>query len=323
MQNSVCQSTRTVYETGFNAYCKYLLLSNIRYQREKEMPPVSEDLLIAFATHCFHTLKISYATIKLYICGIRFQSILQGVNNPFDKSMQRLQMLLTGIKRNTSNPSRIRLPITGAVLQSICKILNNSFFKNFCDIMMETVCIVAFFGFLRCSEFTTKDRFNHSSNLCLGDVSFTQSQYVEVTLKSSKTDPFRKGVTIKLFCNGHQICPFCKLQHYISVRKQVFSHLCAIHEPLFVDHYGNPLSRVVFIKLFKSILAAAGLPSEMYTGHSFRIGAATSSANARIEDHLIKTMGRWTSDSYLRYIKTPISSLQAAQISLAHTNFPL
>ena len=35
-----------------------------------------------------------------------------------------------------------------------------------------------------------------------------------------------------------------------------------------------------------------------FSSHSFRIGAATAPAQCGIPDHLIKTMGGWTSDAY-------------------------
>lgn len=48
------------------------------------------------------------------------------------------------------------------------------------------------------------------------------------------------------------------------------------------------------------------LDDSKYRGHSFRIRAATSAAG--IEDHLIQTLGRWSSKFYTRYIRTTCTS---------------
>jgi hypothetical protein len=39
----------------------------------------------------------------------------------------------------------------------------------------ETVCTVAFFGFLRCGEFTIKSSFEPSTNLCVSDLRTSES----------------------------------------------------------------------------------------------------------------------------------------------------
>ena len=41
------------------------------------------------------------------------------------------------------------------------------------------------------------------------------------------------------------------------------------------------------------------------TSHSFRSGIATSMALAGYSDEEIMAMGRWKSDAFLRYVKTP------------------
>ena len=46
-----------------------------------------------------------------------------------------------------------------------------------------------------------------------------------------------------------------------------------------------------------------------YTSHTFRSGAATSAASCGLPDHLIKTLGRLSSDAYQIYINTPVSTI--------------
>jgi hypothetical protein len=72
--------------------------------------------------------------------------------------------------------------------------------------------------------------------------------------------------------------------------------------------------------MLRELLKRTQHTNSYITGHSFRIGAATSAAKARIEDHLIKSLGRWTSDSYTRYIKTPDSAIKHAQQSMLLTS---
>ena len=66
----------------------------------------------------------------------------------------------------------------------------------------------------------------------------------------------------------------------------------------------------------RKLLRALELPEENYAGHSFRIGAATSAALARIKDRTIQLLGRWQSGAFLRYIRTP-HELLAAMSALA------
>ena len=53
----------------------------------------------------------------------------------------------------------------------------------------------------------------------------------------------------------------------------------------------------------RKALLSADLPAHLYAGCSFRIGAATTTATARIENSTIQTLGRWKSSSYLLYIR--------------------
>lgn len=321
LNRSIADSTRTVYNSAFDSYRKFIDMNNIG--DSTDLPPVSEDLLIQFVAHCYKNLQLAYTTIKLYLTGIKFKYIVAGVPSPFydpagtgsGENLLRLQMVLKGVQRSTSCKSRTRLPITRDIIQVLSSRLQLGFFSDFVDKMLETACIVAFYAFLRCGEFTCKSSFDPSSNLSIQDVSF-QEDYAVLYLKQSKTDPFRKGVSIQLHCVGSPLCPRCHLQKYMRLRTCVFNNWSA-SDSLFVNEQGEPLSRVEFIRLLRNVLSACGFNATCYSGHSFRSGAATTAASAKIEDHLIKVMGRWSSDSYCRYIKTPSTTLHSAQLALS------
>ncbi len=66
----------------------------------------------------------------------------------------------------------------------------------------------------------------------------------------------------------------------------------------------------------QSLLTKLGFNAALYAGHSYRIGAATTAASAKLPSWLIKTLGRWTSDCYERYIKIPPATLSGVSATL-------
>ena len=79
--------------------------------------------------------------------------------------------------------------------------------------------------------------------------------------------------------------------------------------PLFVNAVGKPLTKQALTLETRKLLAQAGFNASSYAGHSYRIDAATTAAAAKLPPWLIKTLGRWSSDCYERYIQIPSSTL--------------
>jgi hypothetical protein len=229
----------------------------------------------------------------------------------------RLETILRGIRKHCSQPTLVRLPITAPILQGIYTLLHSGVFGPYLDLLFKTVCLTAFFAFLRCGEFTCKSRFDPGSNFCIKDVEFVHTcaqTALVLNLKASKTDPFRLGCRIYIFRNKPDFCPVKSMIRYLDVRHNMGAKPS---DPLFVTSNNQVLTRTFFIEHLRVLLSRLGVNPYLYGGHSFRSGAATSSAKAHVADHLIKTLGRWSSSCYQRSIDTPIELLIEAQHNMA------
>ena len=90
--------------------------------------------------------------------------------------------------------------------------------------------------------------------------------------------------------------------------------------PLFTDERNRPFCREMFNLYLRHLMVhRLGYSQTDYCGHSFRIGAATTAAAVGIEDHMIKTLGRWKSSCYERYIHSDQSLVKEALQRLSAT----
>ena len=163
---------------------------------------------------------------------------------------------------------------------------------------------------LNCS---TESSFDKHSDLAISDLALdnhTHPSFIVVKLKQSKTDQFRKGAQIVVGRTDNDICPVAALLHFISSRGTA-------EGPLFCFQNGKFLTKLNFIPHIRRALSTLGYDSHHYAGHSFRIGAASTAAKANLEDSMIRTLGRWESDAFLSYIRTPASQLTGISRTLS------
>ncbi len=217
---SVAPTTRSVYQRGMQCFTQFLALSSGN-TCQAALPCVCEDRLIYFVTFCHKSLQLRLATIKLYLAGIRFHYLQAGMDNPMSGT-DRLQCILRGIKRRQGDTAHTRMPITFNVLSQICDLLHSGVFSPTLDLTLQCMCSLAYFGFLRCGEFTIRSLINDSDS-CLKckDVSFASDNSMFcLTLPTSKTDPFRVGVDIPIYRNNSRVtCPVLLMERYLSLRR--------------------------------------------------------------------------------------------------------
>ena len=159
---------------------------------------------------------------------------------------------------------------------------------------------------MRAGEFTSRPG-EQSPPLTVEDIAVddrTNPTMIRIHLKQSKTDPFRHGVDIYLGRTDRDLCPVGALLAFMAVRQ-------AVDGPLFVFANGTPLTRDRLVKAVRRALLQPGVPAAGYSGHSFRIGAATSAAEAGLQDSVVKMLGRWELSAYQRYIQTLRATLAA------------
>ena len=260
--------------------------------------------------------QVSFPTIKLYLAGIRFAHIENSLTDPFADA-PLLHLLLRGIKRTNGLSSRRRLPITMSVMRQLKGALaDDPQFAPQDKLMLWSAFTLAFFGFLRSSEFTSPSPsyFNSLVHLSRSDISFTTHGSLILQLKSSKTDPFRKGCFITLAPSGRSVCAVRAMLRYLDHQPPRSA------TPLYFFSTGQFLTRDKVTSILRLLLQRLGFPTECYVSHSFRIGAATTAAEAGLPPWLIQTLGRWSSNCYTQYIRTPASILQTVPAKLATTH---
>ena len=304
---SIAASTRQTYSSGEKSFLDFCALYG---SNTGPAMPTDEETLIQYAA--FLAQSIKHASIKNYLAAVRHLHIRNGYELNLKKCL-RLQLVCRGIKRSQGSSKRTRLPITISHLKLFHCFLAIPQTGRFDSIMIWAAMTLAFFGFLRLSELTCTGTYSPAIHLSPSDITFLPTWddpvHFSVQIKASKTDPFRTGQTILIGKSDQTICPLKAMQTYLLIRG-------SSPGPLFQHFSGTALTREALIAETRQLLSLSGLNSSHYAGHSYRIGAATTAASVGLPPWLIKTLGRWSSDCYERYIQcpTPLLSRVSSQL---------
>ena len=131
-----------------------------------------------------------------------------GLHAQFNSQLTpRLQLILKGIQRNQaiSHPPRARLQI----MQSINNLLINQT-HSYANILIWAACCLAFFGFLRVSEFmlSSNSSYDEEYHLPPADISIDDRNNPQLLkVKSSSQKLTCSGRVLLSWCNRHNIVP--------------------------------------------------------------------------------------------------------------------
>ena len=281
--------------------------------------PVTESLLCYFVASLARQ-GLAPSTIRTYLAAVRHAQIMRGFPEPRQSSsLPRLRLVQSGVRRERGQhgpPPTQRLPITPPILRQIRAVLLAAP-SHHDKAMLWAAASACFFGFFRAGEITvpSASAFDPSVHLAWGDVAIDAGNppsKIRVFLKRSKTDQFGRGVTVFLGATGDELCPVAAIVSFAAVRGDAA-------DSFFCFRDGTPLTKSRFVACIRDAMAQAGISTENYSGHSFRIGAATTAAQAGLQDSTIQSLGRWSSTAFLRYIRRPRDSLAQYSCTLSRS----
>ena len=284
---ALAPSTRRLYasaQASYHAFCRLHHYTAL---------PATEQVLAKFVVYLADIKKLAPVSIKPYLAAVQLLHIEQGLGDPFCGTSLP-QRAYDDVKHTHGTHARnVRLPLDSLKLQkAINMVLTNGTMPATDRIMLAASFSLAFFGFLRCSELLS---------LTQDDISVSpDSSHLNVVIKRSNTDPFRQGCKIFIGAATSQMSVVCP----VRLTSQLLA--LATSPAVFTFQSGEVLTRERLATALQDSLARALIPdAASYNTHSFRIGAATAAAAAGMPDWLIKTLGRWSSDAYLTYVRTP------------------
>src|SRR5579871_653565 len=286
--HGLAPSTRSTYASAWNNYETFCKLNG--HSSDHTFPASFEPLSDWIAD----TLeKAKPETVSLYITAIKSRHIDFGYDTKVFDDPRIKRMLQGALCLFETTPIRDRGEITGPLLLKMVKALNPNLHD---DANLIAAFTVAFAAFLRPGDFTWSswDSSSHKIRLSRGSVSFTHDGAI-LHLPRSKTDKFGKGASITLASAPDECCP-------VRALRRIFDRYpLPVDRPLFNKQLGA-FNRTWLESAIRRTILHAGSNPTIFSGHSFRRGAANSAVSAGIPKDEIKELGRWKSNAVDRYL---------------------
>lgn len=249
--------------------------------------------------------SITASSVVVYSQALHSVHVDAGLTSPLASPV--VSRTIKGIKRVLGlGVAQPRFPLTPEVLVRLEKFTLDDEERFALDIGK-----VACGGLLRIGELLPLQ--STSTGPLLGHVtrfsSAGGSTYFELFLPESKTDQYKKGVTV-LIASGFAVAALDRIITRHPTRSP--------SDPLLMRSVvpPRPYLRKPVLARFNDLLARARVDRSGFTGVSFRSGGATALANKGVPTLLIQVLGRWTSDCYKRYVHLSDDDLRLALAKL-------
>ena len=272
---------------------------------------------MAFAQDMANSVK-SYKTVAAAISAVR------KLHQYADKTTRgfqhfRLALTLKGITRRCTHVTKQASTMTPEILLKIYDHIDTTQVE---DAVFWLICIFSFLLLLRKSNILPDKMSSFQADKLLSwkEIMYSGNNLI-VNIRWSKTDQF--GRQLKSYplpiIPSSNLCPLKAANQVIKLTQpSPEGHLAALpHGILTYRRFQNKL---------RSVLAEAGVSgSHRFSSHSFRRGGATFAYLCGVPTEIIKLLGNWRSDCFLRYLHLPLEARLAAtelmKIKIMYTSF--
>lgn len=302
LESALSSSTRKQYQRAWAVFTRFHATYFHSVYPSLPLTPVTLTLFVSY----LHACQLAPATVTSYLSAISYVHKLRGLSDPTKTFV--IQKLLTAVNRSRS--ADIRLPITRSILHQLLGSLQHTNSSASQRTTLSAMFLVAFYGFFRVGELTTKSRDSSSHVIQYSNVSFRTNSAdicgVKITLTRFKHNTNNRPHDIII--DREDSLPFCPVKSLLAyLRLRGHSN-----GPLFCTFDGRPITTRYFNSELRRCLIFCGLDTSRYKSHSFRIGAACLAAEQGCSDAQIRALGRWQSDAFKVYIR-PVA---------LHANYP-
>ena len=295
MANAWSQSTHEAYSSGllvWHVHCDKKLVP------ESMRAPAHHSYIASFVA----SLAGSYSgsTIANYLYGLRAWHLLHSVE--WKMNTLEMEALLKGAARLAPDSSKrkTRQPYTPEFITKVGEQLNLSLPL---DASVYSCLTIGFYSVARVGELTIP-RLN----------AFDPAKHITPANLRTETNQNGMGVTV-LHIPHTKAAPlegedvYWSRQHGPTDPYEALANHRRINDPMVNDHLFayihkgrlRPLTKHAFIKRVAEAAQAAGL--EPLQGHGIRIGATLLYLLRGVPFEAVKVMGRWSSDTFLRYLR--------------------
>ena len=191
---------------------------------------------------------------------------------------------------------------------------------NYYNLMIWAACSTAYFGLLRVCKFTASSPKHNTSftNLFLSDITIDSHVAPQVAnqnhFETVKDRSIQTGYTHLLRQNRSSSLPSKGTN---PLPRQTWKQTW----PIFILPTNWSLTRATFREACNAIFQNLKLHPHNFNTHSFIIGAAISAKQAGISDSH-KSLGKWRSNAYLKYVRVSPQDLSKSSKHLVISPTP-